>query len=726
MNEQNNNTNGKVKSKFFNQDLFGDTNVTDVGGSSTGGQVISWGVGGNRSTDKTASDISILDSTQMFNFVNTEVTDFEENNQYSNNIANNQMNNQTNNDVVSPPVVGINMNNNGMQDANTGLFNGNQFAQAMDGQVAFDNTVKVSEQPEFTNDVNDVFAVAKFDGSVEANSISNEFVQSNPTFTGFNADPNVIAGNNVTFDNGQIVPQIDPSAPNYNMNFQPMMGEVQTGFSLNQGMVNPPVDGVNQNGMQQPAMDMYQQQTNVLPVTSEIIQPIVQTQEQPVTNNTIVVPTFDPFGGSAEPVQPYVPQTVAQPEPVMSQDLQMQQNSPLFAMAAETQVNDVDKNLQPMNFSANDGVINDDMRSNQPLSLMALSGESIDESQKPKDVLENNKYFQNTPLADNRLKVEDVAAPIAPVVDVLAEPTRDINVKELVKEFVGLKYTKISMSPFSFCGGFFGAFYYFFRKMYIQGIILSVINSVIMFIALKFGMIGFGLVLANFIVVGLLTNSIYINFATNQVKKIVVSNPKLNQYELQRIVKSKGGTNLLLAFLLSFAVNGVFNSIVFAIVGTGALLDLLGGGSSQTIIKQQENIDINKLIDIKLPSDFVLEDKKEFTYYIYETVNKKGKTFDIEACAFDISIPKGKEDSKKLIEDMANADQRYNRVSTYKTEAGKKWDVYSYDGTDRMFIYRAREFDNYVILISYTIHDYATEGMCELHLENIMNSIEEK
>ena len=82
MNGQNNNSNEKVKSKFFNQDLFNDASVNDVG-SSTSGQVISWGVGGNRSATPDVNNVSVLDSTQMFNFVNTEVTDFEENNAYS-------------------------------------------------------------------------------------------------------------------------------------------------------------------------------------------------------------------------------------------------------------------------------------------------------------------------------------------------------------------------------------------------------------------------------------------------------------------------------------------------------------------------------------------------------------------------------------------------------------------------------------------------------------------
>ena len=80
MNQGNNNSNGKVKSKFFNQDLFDEANVNDVG-SSTSGQVISWGVGGNKNTIQNADSFSIQDSTQMFNFVNTEVTEFVENNQ---------------------------------------------------------------------------------------------------------------------------------------------------------------------------------------------------------------------------------------------------------------------------------------------------------------------------------------------------------------------------------------------------------------------------------------------------------------------------------------------------------------------------------------------------------------------------------------------------------------------------------------------------------------------
>ena len=105
MNEQNNNSNGKVKSKFFNQDLFDDAIVNDVG-SSTSGQVICWGVGGNSSTPLDVNNVSVLETTQMFNLVNSDVTDFEGKNAY---------------------IEQVNV-----QPGNGGLFDGSQFAQSME------------------------------------------------------------------------------------------------------------------------------------------------------------------------------------------------------------------------------------------------------------------------------------------------------------------------------------------------------------------------------------------------------------------------------------------------------------------------------------------------------------------------------------------------------------------------------------------------------------------
>ena len=644
MNGQNNNSNEKVKSKFFNQDLFNDASVNDVG-SSTSGQVISWGVGGNRSATPDVSNVSVLDSTQMFNFVNTEVTDFEENNASSEQVMSEQSSN--------------------------GMFDGSQFTQSMDGQATIDNQV---QQNQFATSVDQVFAEAKFDGNVN-NTISNEFVQSTPTFTGYNADPNVIAQNNM--------------------------------------VQNPSIE---QNGV---------------PTTFDNMAPVMEVPAQPLMNetasvdNSIAVPQFDPFNGSAEGftsnvVTPHVEATQ------FDQDLQMQQNSPLFAMAAETQQVDVsgfEKELKPMNVTANDGEINDEMRSNQPLSLMALSGESIDESQKPKDVVENSKYFQATPLEDNRLKAEDIIPVVTPAVNILAEPTRDINVKELVKSFVGSEYGKISMSPFSFFGGLFNSFYFFYRKMYLGGVILSFINAFVIFLLFKNYVIGLGLILGEFIIVGLITNSMYMKFAKNQSIKIAATNPKSSQYELQKLCSLKGGTDVVISTILTAAILALTIFVVYEVVGKPSFLELLPDKKGSVTLNKDATLD--EVVEYDLPSQFVRVKNGTVPYIIEEKVWRIGKQITIKSCGFNIYLVAG-DDSKEFLKNMAEGQNRYTNNGTYKTLSGEVWDTYEYDSGDYYYFYRARKINGHIVLVTYEIHANATEGMCELHLENIMNSIREK
>lgn len=645
MNGQNNNSNEKVKSKFFNQDLFNEASVSDVG-SSTSGQVISWGVGGNKKTTPDINTISVLDSTQMFNFVNTEITDFEENNAYSEQVNEEQ--------------------------TNRGMFDGSQFTQSMDGQTTIDN----QEQPnQFDTSVDQVFADAKFDSNVN-NGVSNEFVESAPVFTGYNADPNVIVQNNM----------------------------------------------IQNNNMEQ----------NVMPATFNNMGPVMEEQVQTLmtenvpVDNSISVPQFDPFNGSAEAAASNV--VTSQDEtPQFDQDLQMQQGSPLFAMAAETQQVDVssfEKELKPLNVTANDGEINDDMRGNQPLSLMALSGESIDESQKPKDVVENSRYFQSTPLEDNRLKAEDIIPVVVPATNVLLEPVRDLNVNELVKSFVGSEFNHISMAPFSFWGGLLNIFYFFYRKMYLGGFILSFINAFIIYMVFKNYIIGLGLILGEFIVVGLLTNSIYLKFAKNQSIKIAATNPKSSQYELQKICSLKGGTDIVISSILTVAILALTIFVIYDVVGKPSFLELFPDKNNSVVLNKNASLD--DVIEYDLPSQFVRVKTGSVPYIIEEKIWRRGKQVTIKSCGFNIYLAGGDESSKEFLKNMAEGQNRFNNNGTYKTSFGEVWDTYEYDSGDYYYFYRARKFNGHIVLVTYEIHANATEGMCELHLENIMNSIREK
>lgn len=625
MNGQNNNSSEKVKSKFFNQDLFDGANVSDVG-SSTSGQVISWGVGGNRKSNPELKDVSVLDSTQMFNFVNTEITDFQENNSYNDGIVN------QGNEILS--LEGES-------------FDDTQFSQSISGQDLINTS---TQQIDYANNIEEVLAESRVDSSVNSNGVANEFVQSNPVFTGYNADSTIIAQNN-------------------NM--------------ANSNLV------VSDNG------------------------------------NPEVVSTFDPFNGNAESA----PVHVQQSSTAMSTDYassQLQQSSPLFAMAVESQNSSesYNKDFSPLNITSADGMINDDMRGNQPLSLTALSGETIDESQKAKEVVEESKYFQSTPLEDNKLKAEDVVPIAAPAVDVLAEPIRDINLKELEMTFAGSEYSKISMSPFSFYGAFFGNLYFFYRKMFIEGVILTVVNFFITFVLYKSYVVGFGLALGEFIVLGLLTNPIYLSFTKRQARSIANRNPKATQFDLQKICQLKGGTNLFLGLLIAIILNSLSMLILNNVAGTPSFMEFLNG--SKIVLHADDKAVIEDVVDYQLPADFERVKTGQVPFVVKETVKKRGKELHIESCGFNIYLVSGHDTSKDLVTYMADTDQRYNRVSTYKTIAGEVWDTYEYDGDEYFYYYRARNFDGHIVLVTYVKHIYATEGMCEIHLENIMNSIKEK
>ena len=620
MNEQNNNSNGHVKSKFFNQELLDEANVSDVG-SATSGQVISWGVGGKwNGNDK-------LDSTQMFNFVNSDFTGVEvllEDNVYVNDNSHNQ------------------------------TFDEKQISQSISGQ----DVISPNQQNNFTTDVQDIIGTAKLDSSSNR-VVSNEFIQNNPAFVGYNTNEMNNSSSQNIIDNNQVGNDIQ------NVFTEPMQQE---------------------------------------------------------SNNTIEVSSFDPFNSTAEPIQNIAPAFQTPSDISNGNDLSTQQNTPFVMMAAESK-NNSETFVTPANFSSGDGVIDENTRLNQPLSMVALSGESIDESQRPKDVIENAKYFQDQPSEKNRKNVDDIIAIPVPAVDVLAEPARDVNVLKLTKFFVGEKYQKISMSPFSFCGGFFGALYFFFRKMYLYGFVLSIINLIAMILTIENVALGLGLTIGEFIVVGLLTNSLYLNFVDNEVKKIVIDNPKMSQHELQSVCIKKGGTNLLLAILINWGLNIISGLILTLIFGSTIISSIFDG---QKILITDKSIDINELVEYVIPTEFVVDKNQNLSNVVYEEVKVKGEKMNIAACAFDINVIAGYSTSSDLVRYMADTDKRYNKIGSYNTEAGEKWDTYEFEGQDGMEIYRARMFDGHIVLVSYFINNYATDGMCELHLENIMNSIKEK
>ena len=638
MNQQNNNQNGHVKSKFFNEELFNNASINDIG-SSTSGQVISYSVGVHKPHSATApapvEDVNLLDSTQVINLVNSD-----------------------------------------MVDPNSGLFDASKFSSSMEGYSVFDNT-----QQNYSNSVEEVLNESRIDNNLNTNQVSNQFAQENPLFYGYNADPNIINQNNM-LDNNQV-------SPNMGMQVQPVMDQSQV---MQQPMVEQP------QMMQQPIM----QQTT-------LEQPQMMTQ--PMMEQS---PIF---------AQPMMEQSQMMAQPLMNPMQEVEQ--PVMSQPVSGE-----RDLNPINFDASSGAIDNNLIANQPLSLMALSGEAIDESQKPKDVIENSKFFQNTPLEDNRLKPEEVIpVSVAPVVDVLAEPVRNLNTNELVMAYIGPKYKEISMSPFSFCAFLFGPLYFFFRKMYLIGLILSAINFVISLFILKSLWIYLGAFAIMSILSGLIANTLMLNNAKNQVVKIAALNPTATQYDLVKICKSKGGTSLPLALVIMIGIN-LFTSVLFNVFGvnqalTTQMMNLIGGTK---ILNTDTTAVLEDVIEYEYPSTFVAyeEDPNYYIYYEQEKDKETNEIINKPACLVGIALVANHETSKDLIKYMADVDKRYNRVSSYEDFNGDVWDVYDYTANGSHTTYRARKINGHIVLITYSAITSSTPGVCDAYLDQIMDSIKEK
>lgn len=126
---------------------------------------------------------------------------------------------------------------------------------------------------------------------------------------------------------------------------------------------------------------------------------------------------------------------------------------------------------------------------------------------------------------------------------------------ELLKAFIGNNYEKLTTRKFNFSGFLFSSLYIFYRKMFVLGLIIELVSSIISnfypVAALLFA-----------IVVGLTVNNMYLKYANKEIKKIKATNPGKSFEELKTICSKKGGTSgagIFLGILISGAVASALN-----------------------------------------------------------------------------------------------------------------------------------------------------------------------
>ncbi len=664
------------KTKFFNQDLYEDAKINEIG-STTTNQVISWGVGGKKPAEH----------------VEAQVTNVAPNNPVNN--------------VNSP-----------------GTFDNSQFSQSFSGKSFIENANNETYDQNIKDVLNDSMS-----NNVSMDVVPEQFAEKNVQFTGYNADPNIISANS----NVPVQETVVQQPMMQSMNDTQVMDQSQM---MNQPVMQPQQPVMEYQPMVQEQPQMMQQSMNQEQPQMMNDQPFVASvfeQSQPMVNQ-FQQPQMEQNNFDNAMMQNNTMMN-NQPDTFNNGMIDMNNASPLMSEANNTVKvdNSGERDLNPLNIDSSAGEIDDNLRSNQPLSLMALSGETIDEEQKPKDVLENNKYFQQTKLEDNSLRAADVlpvsVAPVAPVNDVLAVPKRNLNYNSLAQAFVGEKYRQISMSSFNIWASLFGAFYFYYRKMYLYGIIYAVITMIINILTLTMPLIGLAASVIFWIITGLITNPLYISFARHKTLSIANSNPNMNQYELEKVCTNKGGTSFFLALLINIGVNFVTSGILM-VVGGASLLSGILNNQNDRVLPKDTSTTLDQVITYNLPSGYSeVEDNPGYFEYVEPSVNLEEveeESVGKYKCSFSVGLVGEYDSAEALVRKMADADNRYNKVSSYNDKSGNKWDTYEFDYFGNMIYYRAREYDGHIVLVYYEIGKEVADGVCETHLEDIMNSVKEK
>lgn len=124
----------------------------------------------------------------------------------------------------------------------------------------------------------------------------------------------------------------------------------------------------------------------------------------------------------------------------------------------------------------------------------------------------------------------------------------DYSDEELLVAYIGKNHEKIKNNGFSFSSFFLGVYYFLYRKMYLLAF-LWLVTSV--FLTLMLGAFSFFFIVLALILLSCNFNSIYLDKAKNDIEKIKQKYPGMDKEKLKKICRQKGGTDIIVPFVVS-------------------------------------------------------------------------------------------------------------------------------------------------------------------------------
>ena len=133
--------------------------------------------------------------------------------------------------------------------------------------------------------------------------------------------------------------------------------------------------------------------------------------------------------------------------------------------------------------------------------------------------------------------------------------------EDYLKYFIGNSYENVKLGKFSFSAFIFGPFKLLYRKMYLYGISLLCIFMLLLYYNSEIGILCY--IIFN-LYLGLKYNTIYMNYVTQKVDIIKMSNPDKSSTELLEVCRKKGNhMNVLLLILFVLTVIFIIITTMF-------------------------------------------------------------------------------------------------------------------------------------------------------------------
>lgn len=309
---------------------------------------------------------------------------------------------------------------------------------------------------------------------------------------------------------------------------------------------------------------------------------------------------------------------------------------------------------------------------------------------------------------------------------------------DLLEAFIGENYNKITTRVFNFSGFFFSSLYFFYRKMFVYGILLFLINLLIN--TLFNQQIVF--LLFN-ILCGFFVNKIYLFYANRKIEKIKRKNPNMSISELMSLCSRKGGTSLgkailglllqigvgflILIISLLLGITSIFTSLIFdeeifpIIDAFIKNISLEKDGEYNGVIVSDTSIAMQNEFTIHVPSKF--QNNSQTYNYDYKYNSNQGV---FNTCQITLEEVSNFTDLNNFMNQMASYYSKSNENIVSQTTINNiPWSWFSKNDDFGTTYYYGTTKNNHIYLLTYKIEE-DSDSDCITYKDQILNSIQSK